>query len=68
MIAMIDTIGECLPDPDNGKTYQRLLTCPSKAIEYLNWGEVGKSMIESSVELAKEKYGLTSFLDEDKMV
>lgn len=68
MIAMIDTIGECLPDPDNGKTYQRLLTCPSKAIEHLNWGEVGKLMIESSVELAKEKYGLNSFLDKDEMV
>lgn len=68
MIAMIDTIGECLPDPDNGKTYQRLLTCPSKAIEHLNWGEVGKLMIESSVELAKEKYGLNSFLDKDELV
>lgn len=68
MIAMIDTIGECLPDPDNGKTYQRLLTCPSKVIEYLNWGEVGKLMIESSVELAKEKFGLNSFLDKDEMV
>ena len=37
MVAMIDKIGEKKPDPDNGKTFDRILTSPEKAIQLLGW-------------------------------
>ena len=49
MTAIIDTIGEVKPDPDNGKTYERLLTTPSRVIELLGWGEVGKLQVGAIV-------------------
>ena len=58
MTAMIDSIGEVLPDPDNGETYERLLTTPSRAIELLKWGDVGERLINRAVEIAKEKFNL----------
>jgi len=58
MVAIIEEIGEKRPDPDNGEIYDRLLTTPLKAIELLNWGEVGKTQIEEGFEIAKKKLGL----------
>lgn len=58
MTAIIDNIGPVLPDPDNGETYERLLTTPSRAIELIGWGEVGKLQIEEAFRLAREKLGL----------
>ncbi len=57
--ALIDTIGNKQPDPDNGETYDRLLTTPKNAIKLLNWGEVAKLQIEKAVEIAKQKFGIT---------
>ena len=45
MTALIDNIGEKLPDPDNGEIYDRVLVNPQKAIELLGWGEVGKMQL-----------------------
>lgn len=58
MSAVIDTIGEVKPDPDNGEIYERLLVSPSRAIELLNWGSVGENLINASLKVAKEKFNL----------
>lgn len=58
MTAMIDNIGESKPDPDNGKTYERILVPTQKAIELLNWGDIGPKLVRKAVEVAKEKFGL----------
>ena len=58
MTAMIDSIGELKPDPDNGMTYERILVSPQKAIELLNWGDIGPKLVRKAVEVAKEKFGL----------
>ena len=58
MTAMIDNIGESKPDPDNGKTYERILVPPQKAIELLNWGGIGQKLVRKAVEVAKKKFGL----------
>ena len=68
MTAMIDKIGEVKPDLDNGKTYQRLLTTPQRAIELMGWGEVGKSQVEEGVRIAKAELGITSHLDLEEFV
>lgn len=68
MTAIIDNIGPVLPDPDNGETYERLLTTPSRAIDLLGWGEVGKSQIEEAYRIAKEKLGLTEFSDLEEYI
>lgn len=66
MVAMIDEIGRKQPDPDNGKTYDRLLTTPEKAIKLLGWGETAEKPIRKAVEIAKEKFNLklTNSIDE----
>ena len=56
MIALIDKIGTKLPDPDNGKTYDRILTTPENAIKILDWGEEGAKMIRDACSMAKEKF------------
>ena len=58
MTALIDNIGEKLPDPDNGEIYDRVLVNPQKAIELLGWGEVGKNQIENAVRLAEKHFNL----------
>ncbi len=60
MIAQIDKIGEPKEDPDTKKLYQRLLTSPKKAKQYLNWGKVGDEQVDDAVSLAIEKYNLTN--------
>lgn len=56
MTAMIKNIGEKLPDPDNGLTYDRILVEPEKAIELLNWGDIGEAIIRKAVKIAKENF------------
>lgn len=58
MVAMIDKINEKRPDPDTNETYDRILTSPERAIELLNWGEIGKAIITAAVEIAKDKFNL----------
>lgn len=58
MTAMIDKIGIKKPDPDNGVIYDRVLVEPKKAIELLNWGDIGEKIITKAVKTAKEKFGL----------
>ena len=68
MTAMIDTIGEKKPDPDNGKISDRLLTTPQKAIDLLGWGESAEKPIMRAYEIAKEKFGLVPVEKEDEYV
>lgn len=58
MTAVIDLIGEPLPDPDNGKIYDRYLVSPNDAIRLLDWGEIGEKLILSATEIAKNNFGL----------
>lgn len=68
MIALIDEIGPIAPDPDNGKTYGRLLTTPKKAIKYLNWSEAGCQMIVDAEKLAKIKFKFKNSNNKDEYV
>ena len=68
MAAIIDNIGPSRPDPDNGKTYDRILTSPERAIELLNWGETGRLQIEEAVRIAKEQLGITKFSDKEEFI
>lgn len=60
MVALIDKIGQKQPDPDNGETYDRILVAPEKAIELLNWGEVGGQQIKAAYKIVQEKFGTTT--------
>ena len=68
MSAIIDSIGIRQPDPDTGKTYDRLLTTPSRAIELLNWGEVGVRQVNEALRIAKEHLGLKEFSTKEEYV
>jgi len=68
MVALIDKIGEIMPDPDNGKVYQRILVTPSRAIDLLKWGEIGERLINDATLLAKEKLGITIYLDKEEFI
>lgn len=59
MACRVDKIGEKLPDPDNGKTYERLLVSPEKAKVLLSWGDIGNRIIEKATEVAKNEYKIT---------
>ena len=68
MAAVIDEVGEKTPDIANGKTYDRLLVSPSKAIELLNWGEVGYLQIVSAVEIAESKFNIKLSVDTEEYI
>ena len=68
MTAIIDKIGPIKPDPDNGETYERLLTTPKRAIELMNWGEIARQQVEEAVRVAKEQLHLTRFSDVEEYV
>lgn len=68
MVAIIDSIGEIRPDPDNGEIYQRLLTTPSRAIELLNWGDIGKALIEAAYKKAIKELNLIVTNDKEEFV
>lgn len=56
MACRVDKIGEKMPDPDNGKTYERVLVSPEKAKVLLSWGDIGNRIIEKATEVAKNEY------------
>lgn len=66
--ALIKKIGQKQPDPDNGKTYDRILTSPQRAIELLDWGEAGRRMIEQAQKVAKNQLGITEFSEKEEYV
>lgn len=58
MIAKISKIGENIPDPDNGQTYERLLISLDDLNKYLKWQDVGDQMVEVASKHIKEKKNL----------
>lgn len=58
MVAMIESIGECRPDPDNGETYDRLLVSPCRAITLLGWGKIAEEQIGEAVRIARAHFGI----------
>ena len=59
MAALINKIGKKRPDPDNGKTYDRLLVPPEKAAFLLNWGDVGHQQILAAKQTIYSLYNIT---------
>lgn len=53
MAAKITRIGAKRPDPDTGRTYDRVFASPKRAAELLNWGDVGEQQIQAAVFAAK---------------
>ena len=51
-IAKVKNVGPVRPDPDNGKTYERLFVAPAVAIKLIKYTS-GDIIINSAVELAK---------------
>ena len=58
MAAMIRRIGEKQPDPDNGKTYDRLMVSPERAAILLQWGNVGYEQIMRARDIVFMQYGI----------
>ncbi|WP_160680282.1 NUDIX domain-containing protein [Clostridium sp. C8-1-8] len=68
MTAMIENIGEQQPDIDNGRIYGRFLTTPTKAANLLNWGDVGNKQIFEATEIAKQRFKINLFSDDDTLI
>jgi hypothetical protein len=68
MTALIDTIGPVQPDPDNGETYERMLTTPERAKVLLGWGEVADKQIDAAFKLAKKHFGFETISSVEEYV
>ncbi|QAA33697.1 NUDIX hydrolase [Clostridium manihotivorum] len=68
MTALLKSIGEQRPDPDNGLIYGRYLTTPLKATSLLGWGQVGENQIFEALEIAKKMFSLTCFSKENTVL
>ncbi len=58
MVSIITRVYPCAPDPDNGRTYLRLLTHPNKAGDLLNWGSTGHQQSSAAAHAAIAVLGL----------
>ena len=58
MAALIREIGGKRPDPDNGETYDRLMVNPVKAVQLLNWGDVGEAQVLKARDVIYRNYGI----------
>ena len=52
-------VGKTRPDPDNGKTYDRLLVSPERAAILLQWGDVGYEQIMRARDIVYTEYGIS---------
>ena len=59
MAALIRNIGKKRPDPDNGKTYDRLLVSPERVAILLQWGDVGYEQIMRARDIVYTEYGIS---------
>ncbi|UKI13496.1 MAG: hypothetical protein L6V84_05385 [Oscillospiraceae bacterium] len=67
MLALIDWIGDVRPDTANGKTYNRILVSPRRAIELLQWGIAGAEQIIAAMKMAAKSIRHKCFFTEKKM-
>lgn len=58
MVARLAAVHPSAPDPDNGRTYRRLLVHPSKAGDLLHWGESGHQQAVAAATAAVSVLGL----------
>ena len=58
MTALLSSVGESRPDPDNGETYKRLLAPPVRAKTLLGWGRIAEEQIDAAKRIAEREYGL----------
>jgi 8-oxo-dGTP diphosphatase len=58
MVSTITMVHTSAPDPDNGRTYRRLLIHPADAGERLNWGETGHLQAVAAANAAASVLGL----------
>ncbi len=63
MAAMIRSVGEKRPDPDNGETYDRYMTTPEKAAVLLNWGDAGYKQVMAAKNVIYRQYGIDALSD-----
>lgn len=63
MIALIDNIGNKRPDTDNGKMYDRVWVSPLRAIQLLDWGDIGLFQISDAVRIAEKEWEISFFSD-----
>lgn len=69
MIAKIKNIGESKPDPDNGKIYKRFMSSIEMVKNYLNYPDLaGNQLIDDAIIMAKEKYKLTHFNENEYFI
>ena len=68
MVGLVDKIGEKLPDPDCGDTYDRIFVYPEKAIKLLGWGESGEKQIREAYKIAQTKFNIKTTNFEDELV
>ena len=65
MIATIKQINDARPDTDSGKLYGRFLANLKNVKGYLDYEEAGNSLIDDAIILAKEKYDLDDYNEEE---
>lgn len=58
MVARIRAVHAPEPDPDNGRTYLRLLVDPGQAGDLLNWGDTGHRQSAAAARAATTVLGL----------
>ena len=68
MAAVICSIGEKRPDPDNGKIYDRYMTTPEKAAKLLNWGDVGYKQVMAAMEAVYSQHGIVAAEETEEWV
>ena len=68
MTGIVKEIGPVHPDTDNGETYIRMFASPDRAIELLNWGEVGAKQVHEALRIAKEHLGIKESSTEEECV
>lgn len=68
MVAMVDKIGEKMPDADCGRVFERIFVTPERAIQLLNWGESGEKQVKEAYKIAKEKFNIQTTCQQDEFV
>lgn len=68
LAAIIRFLGKPKPDPDNGRIYLRLWVSPEKAVQLLDWGDVGKKQIMQAKEMIYKRYSISGAEDCEEWV
>ncbi|WP_345365600.1 NUDIX domain-containing protein [Actinoallomurus liliacearum] len=58
MVGLIGAFEQRQPDPDNGRTYRRLMTSLAEAPKVLGWGEPAVAQVKLAARIAEEAWGV----------